>query len=203
MLLTDYVSESVGSTAPYDEKVAQAPYGDKHDEALNEADRFVAMLKGRFINLPDGLSIRRAWNPYDTFGYYDVQVRYDSMDDSHNRAFIFIESNMPSRWSDLEVYDVSQEKQVNANVQRGCFPDPSPATLFVTSIQSFTIKVYTDKHMLDSDAQWTWEVVDSNDRICDIGCNIDHEGDCWIAAINAVNSLLNAQQEDNRSTKLS
>lgn len=96
-------------TVPYEETPIQAPYGNKHEEAYQEAERFAKMLTERFINLPFGVKFVVKSHPYDTFYYYSVSVRYDPDMLADNEALAFIENNIPATWGDTMVLDFALE----------------------------------------------------------------------------------------------
>mgnify|MGYP000555932313 CR=1 FL=1 len=86
---------------PYDEKCVQVEEG--LPAQLEEARRFIAMLEKRFVGFHK-IRFKINRNPHDFGTYVDIGLMFIEDDDESFQQAQFIESNIPSVWSDDTVY---------------------------------------------------------------------------------------------------
>ena len=103
------INEMDFDVAPINEACVQAPYKGNHTDAYREAVKYAEMLHKRFANMPYGMRFIVRSRAFDDFYYYVVALKYEDTDYDSIEAMQFIESHMPERWNDSEVYDVWKE----------------------------------------------------------------------------------------------
>lgn len=95
-------------TTPINEECVQVKSGEDYMPAMREqAQRFKALLMKRFINLPAGMDFIIKRFEHDFGGYLEVCIRY--FDDENESVAVFIQDNLPEKWSDEKVFDISKE----------------------------------------------------------------------------------------------
>jgi len=91
--------------APCDEECAQVGDPNYQEKALQEAERYIELIRAKLGPEPDGARLRIKSFPHDYGNYYEVVVAYDDEYPESVEYAFNVEANLPTNWEgDLPKY---------------------------------------------------------------------------------------------------
>ncbi|MFA6159170.1 MAG: hypothetical protein WC763_06130 [Candidatus Paceibacterota bacterium] len=102
-------TDSLLSTAPYEETCAQVGDDDYVNVAKAEASRFRDLLITKLGPPPPGFAFKNRWREHDFGSYLEVEVQWEP-DDPVGRSYaLACIDHGPSTWDDKEPFDWRSE----------------------------------------------------------------------------------------------
>ena len=97
-------------STPCEEKCVQVTKEGGYEEAMRaECRRYADMLSDRFQGLPEGTYFRVKSCSHDFGTYYEVTFSYDDDIETHVKAMVFVDNNLPKTWNDTAVLEFKPE----------------------------------------------------------------------------------------------
>lgn len=85
---------------PAEEECAQVGDPDYREKALTECRRYIAAIRSKMGDEPEGARLRIKSNPHDFGSYYEVACEYDEDDEAAADYAWECESKGPKTWDD-------------------------------------------------------------------------------------------------------